>query len=99
MGDRGYGSKGDRALAREAGIELRTAHRTTRGKELTFQQGLENKVIASLRAIVEFPFRVVKRQWGHVMVRYRGLAKNTAQLHMLFALSNLYQARARLLPT
>jgi len=33
------------------------------------------------------------------MVRYRGLAKNTAQLHMLFALSNLYQARARLLPT
>ncbi|PYT36785.1 MAG: IS5 family transposase [Acidobacteria bacterium] len=99
LGDRGYGSKGDRALAREAGIELRTAHRTTRGKELTFQQGLENKVIASLRAIVEFPFRVVKRQWGHVMVRYRGLAKNTAQLHMLFALSNLYQARARLLPT
>src|SRR5436309_14623533 len=81
LGDRGYGSKGDRALAREAGIELRTAHRTTRGKELTFQQGLENKVIASLRAIVEFPFRVVKRQWGHVMVRYRGLAKNTAQLH------------------
>jgi len=99
LGDRGYGSKADRALAREAGIELRTAHRTTRGKELTLQQDLENKVIASLRAIVEFPFRVVKRQWGHAMVRYRGLKKNTAQLHMLFALSNLYQARARLMPS
>ncbi len=99
LGDRGYGSKADRALAQEAGIELHTAHRTTRGKELTVQQGLENKVIASLRAIVEFPFRVVKRQWGHAMVRYRGLAKNSAQLHMLFALSNLYQVRARLMPS
>jgi IS5 family transposase len=99
LGDRGYGSKADRALAGEAGIELHTAHRTTRGTELTVQQALENKVIASLRAIVEFPFRVVKRQWGHAMVRYRGLAKNTAQLHTLFALANLYQARSRLLPT
>ena len=33
----------------------------------------------------EHAFRVVKRQFGHVKVRYRGLAKNTAQLHMLFA--------------
>ena len=99
LGDRGYGSKADRALAAEAGIVLHTAHRTTRGNELTVQQALENKVIASLRAIVEFPFRVVKRQWGHAMVRYRGLAKNTAQLHTLFALANLYQARPRLLAT
>ena len=99
VGDRGYGSKVDRALAGEAGIVLHTARRTTRGNELTVQQALENKVIASLRAIVEIPFRVVKRQWGHAMVRYRGLAKNTAQLHTLFALANLYQARSRLLPT
>ncbi len=99
LGDRGYGSKADRALARAARIALRTAHRTTRGKELSFQQELENKVIASLRAIVEFPFRVVKRQWGHAMVRYRGLAKNTAQLHTLFALANLYQARPQLMPS
>jgi IS5 family transposase len=97
LGDRGYGSKADRAMADEAGIALRTAHRTTRGKELTFQQELENKVIASLRAIVEFPFRIVKRQWGHGMVRYRGLAKNTAQLYTLFALANLYQVRPQLL--
>lgn len=97
LGDRGYGSKADRVLAEAAGIALRTAHRTTRGKELTLQQALENKVIASLRAVVEFPFRVIKRQWGHAMVRYRGLAKNTAQLHTLFALANLYQVRPRLL--
>jgi IS5 family transposase len=52
---------------------------------------------ASVRAKVEHPFRVVKRQFGHVKVPYRGLAKNTAQLKMLFALANLWMARKKLL--
>ena len=55
------------------------------------------KTKASIRAKVEHPFRVIKRQFGHVKVRYRGLMKNTAQLHTLFALSNLWMARHRLL--
>ncbi len=54
-------------------------------------------VKASIRAKVEHPFRVIKRQFGFVKVRYRGLAKNTAQLHTLFALSNLWMVRHRLL--
>ncbi len=52
---------------------------------------------ARIRAKVEHPFRVIKRQFGHVKVRYRGLAKNTAQLHTLFALSNIWMARRRLM--
>ncbi len=52
---------------------------------------------ASVRAKVEHPFRVLKRQWGHVKVRYRGLGKNTAQLHTLFALANLWMARRHLM--
>jgi IS5 family transposase len=52
---------------------------------------------ASVRAKVEHPFRVIKRQFGYVKVRYRGLKKNTAQLRTLFALSNLWMARAKLL--
>ena len=55
------------------------------------------KTKASIRAIGEHPFRVVKRQFGHVKVRYRGLAKNTAQLHTLFALSSLWTVRRTLL--
>ena len=55
------------------------------------------KLKASVRAKVEHPFRVVKRQFSHTKVRYRGLAKNTAQLVTLFALSNLWMARRRLL--
>jgi IS5 family transposase len=52
---------------------------------------------ASVRAKVEHPFRVIKRQFGHVKVRYRGLKKNTAQLTTMFALSNLWMVRKKLL--
>lgn len=52
---------------------------------------------ASVRAKAEHPFRVIKRQFGFTKVRYRGLAKNTAQLQTLFALSNLWMARRKLL--
>lgn len=44
---------------------------------------------ARIRSKVEHPFRIIKRQFGHVKARYRGLKKNTAQLHTLFALANL----------
>ncbi len=54
------------------------------------------RIKASIRAKVEHPLRVIKRQFGHVKVRYRGLAKNTAQLHTLFALANLWMVRKRL---
>jgi IS5 family transposase len=52
---------------------------------------------AQTRAKVEHPFRVIKRQFGYTKVRFRGLAKNTAQLVTLFALSNLWMARRHLL--
>ncbi|RWU17441.1 IS5 family transposase [Xanthomonas phaseoli] len=53
---------------------------------------------ASVRAKVEHPFRVIKRQFGYTKVRYRGLAKNTAQVLTLFALFNLWMKRKQLLP-
>ena len=52
---------------------------------------------ASVRAKVEHPFRVIKRQFGLLKVRFRGLAKNTAHVITLFALSNLWMARRRLM--
>jgi len=55
------------------------------------------KAKAGIRAKVEHPFRVLKRQFGYVKVRYRGLKKNTAQLMTLFALSNLWMARRQLM--
>ncbi|WP_316391890.1 transposase [Citrobacter farmeri] len=55
------------------------------------------KAKAQVRAKVEPPFRVIKRQFGYTKVRFRGLVRNTAQLVTLFALSNLWMARRHLL--
>ena len=55
------------------------------------------KLKASIRAKVEHPFRVIKCQFGHRKTRYRGLAKNTSQLLVMFALSNLWMVRKRIL--
>ena len=52
---------------------------------------------ASIRAKVEHPFHVVKNLFGHRKTRYRGLAKNTAQLFSLFGFANLVLARRWLL--
>lgn len=52
---------------------------------------------AAVRSKVEHPFRVIKRQFGYQKVRFKGLAKNTAQILTLFALSNLWMARRILL--
>lgn len=55
------------------------------------------RVKAQIRAKVEHPFRVIKRQFGYTKVRYRGLKKNTLQIVTLFALSNLWMARHQLM--
>ena len=57
------------------------------------------KLKAGIRAKVEHPFRVIKRQFGFIKVRYKGLKKNAAQLMTLFALSNLWMVRGQLMTT
>ncbi len=52
---------------------------------------------SQVRAKVEHPFRVLKRKLGYTKVRFRGLAKCTAQQVTLFALSNLWMVRQKLL--
>ena len=55
------------------------------------------RALAQLRAVVEHPFHIIKDLFRHRKLRYRGLAKNTAQLHALFALANLVIAKKALL--
>ena len=52
---------------------------------------------ARIRAVAEHPYRVLKRQFGYTKVRYRGIAKNTAQIVTLLALTNLWMVRRQLL--
>lgn len=54
---------------------------------------------ASLRSRVEHPFWVAERQFGFTKVCYRGLAKNTARLKMLFTLTNRWKVRHYLAAT
>jgi transposase, IS5 family len=75
-----------------------------RGKVTTLPEGpikeltrkLE-RVKAQVRAKVEHPFHILKDLFGFRKVRYRGLAKNTAQLFTLFGLVNLVIAKPKLL--
>ncbi|WP_268989180.1 IS5 family transposase [Cupriavidus necator] len=65
-----------------------------RWKDLT--KAVERKK-AQIRARVEHPFHVVKNLFGHKKTRYKGLAKNTAQMFSLFGLANLVIAKKPLL--
>ena len=62
------------------------------------------RALSQVRAWVEHPFHIVKNPglrrgtlFRHKKLRYRGLAKNTAQLHTLFALANLVIVKKALL--
>jgi IS5 family transposase len=101
FGDAGYQGVHKRAEAQ--GPEWHVAMRAGKRRALNtflasgFKREQIEQLKASVRAKVEHPFRVIKRQFGYTKVRYRGLAKNTAQIVTLFALSNLWMARRKLM--
>ena len=104
FGDAGYQGVQNREENADSTVEWYVAMRPGKRRALgdaPWQRMLEEieHCKAQIRAKGEHAFRVIKRQFGYVKVRYRGLAKNTAQLHMLFALSNLWMARRALLNT
>ena len=59
-------------------------------------EALAERLKASVRAKVEHPFLRVKRVFGYRKVRYRGLAKKTQRLALLFGLGNLLTVEGRL---
>ena len=101
FGDAGY--QGVHKRPEAAGPTWHVAMRPGRRKKLNpfiepdFVAERVEKMKASIRAKAEHPFRVLKRQFGFTKVRYRGLAKNTAQIVTLFALGNLWMARRQLM--
>jgi len=97
IADKGYSDQGQKKAARAKGLFWGVLDRAVRGKALSGKQAARNRQLASVRAKVEHPFQVLKCQWGYVKARYRGLAKNASQLHLLFGLINLYRQRRHLL--
>jgi IS5 family transposase len=92
-GDKGYASGAKKRAAEAAGVLWAVKEKATPGHRLTAQQRARNRRFGKVCAKVEHVFRVVKCQFGYRKVRYRGLAKNGAQLFSLLALANLYLAR------
>lgn len=97
-GDQAYWSEDHRLHCRCAGINYRVNRRAKAHRTLSEHHKAVNRSRSRRRARGEFAFRVVKQLWGFAKVRYRGLKKNTARVFTLFALSNLYMVRRRLLP-
>ena len=104
FGDAGYQGVEKREESIECPVKWHVAMRPSKRKALpaTPLGGLLERMEhakASIRAKVEHPFHVVKNLFRHRKTRYKGLAKNTAQLFSLFGLANLFMARRWLLST
>lgn len=102
FGDAGYQGVEKREENRELPVTWHVAMRPGKRKALpktTLGELLERieHTKASVRAKVEHPFHVVKNLFRHRKARYKGLAKNTAQLFSLFGFANLILARRWLL--
>ena len=98
-GDQAYWKEADRQAFEEQGVRYRVNRRGARGnRSLSERWRKINRVRSRTRARCEHPFRVVKQLWGFDKTRYRGIAKNLARAHTMFALANLYAIRHRLLP-
>jgi IS5 family transposase len=97
--DAGYRGAGKRpaVVADEhlSSIQWRTAaYQGVRRSMPDHDRELESRH-AAVRAKVEHPFLIVKRDFGFTKTRYRGIAKNLHHLQMLFASANwLMRARA-----
>jgi IS5 family transposase len=78
-----------------AGVDFRVAARLGRLRAMPAPDRAIESRTASVRAKVEHPYLIVKRDFGFTKTRYRGLAKNRNHLHVLFASANwLMRARA-----
>ena len=96
--DAGYQGVGKREENLGLEVEWRVAMRPGGRRKLDpeSREAVEEKAKASVRAKVEHPFLRLKRQFGYIKVRYRGLAKNTERLALLFGLGNLLTAESQL---
>jgi len=101
--DAGYTGGEKRAELNDRDIDWQVATKRSKLKAVPRENNLGallsrlESLKASSRSKVEHPSYVVKNLFSHRKVRYKGLKKNTAQLHILFALANLVIAKRELL--
>jgi IS5 family transposase len=100
LGDAGYQGVEKREANQNKSVTWRGSMRRSKRRALPnnklgrMREKLEF-LKASVRAKVEHPFHAVKNLFRHRKTRYRGMAKNTAQLFSLFGFANLVLAGRR----
>jgi IS5 family transposase len=96
-GDQAY--RGQREVIREHAPRAKdfTNRRYRHRGVVNETERAKNKTKSSVRAKVEHAIGVLKRIFGFVKVRYRGLEKNANRLFVTCALANLFMARHHLL--
>ena len=97
FGDKGYVNNDLKRHARKAGVFWGVSLKASKQRPLSDANKRFNHRMSSIRARVEHVFRVIKRQFGYTKVRYKGIAKNAAQVFSLIGLTNLYLARGTLM--
>jgi IS5 family transposase len=90
--DRGYDGCWLRDRLAERGVADRVMRPDYRRRRLTPDERARNRAIAPVRAQVERTFAILKRWYGYTRVRYRNLARNSLQLHLLCLALNLRRA-------
>lgn len=100
--DAGYQGIEKRTEMEGKGIGFRVAMRPGKRRALPdTPEGRVDDLIetakAHIRAKVEHPFRVMKRQFGFQKTRLRGMFKNRCKVNVLAALTNLFMVRYQLL--
>jgi IS5 family transposase len=90
--DKAYDSAPRRVALAEAGIVAGIMHRGHARRSLTAWQRWMNVALAPIRSQVERTFGTLKRSYGWRRVRYRGLLRNGAHLHLLCTAMNLRRA-------
>lgn len=96
-GDSAYVGKGEAIRQKSPRARAFINKKAYRNRPLTDQDRETNRRKSSVRARAEHIFGTVKNYFGFKKVRYRGLAKNENCLNVLFALSNLFMSKKKLL--
>ena len=96
-GDQAYRGQTD-AIKKHAPKAKDFTHRRYRYRGVVDEaERARNRTKSKVRAKVEHSIGVIKRVFGFVKVRYRGLEKNAHRLFVTCALANLFMARHRLM--
>ncbi len=96
-GDSAYQGKRQTLADKAPGAKDFTNRRSSAQRPLTDRDDQVNRTKSKVRARVEHIFRVMKRQFGFIKVRYKGLGKNAHHLFVSCALVNIVMAKKALL--